>query len=57
MTRLPNRLPDYTLNGITASDDGTTVTFSASDGTKLFSIIKATGQFQVAGGYDTDTTL
>lgn len=37
-------------------DDGTNITISYN-GTALFRIVKATGNFQVAGGFDSDTSL
>ena len=42
-------LPSY-------ADDGTYITVSAS-GQALFRIEKSTGQMQILGGYDTDTTI
>ena len=37
-------------------DDGTYITVSHG-ATKLYRIVKATGQMQVAAGYDSDQTL
>jgi hypothetical protein len=41
---------------LTATDDGTYIT-CYTKGTALFRIVKATGQFQVKAGYDSDTTF
>ena len=43
-------------NVVTAVDDGTNITVSFGS-TALFRIVKSTGQMQILGGYDTDTTI
>ena len=42
--------------GLVAADDGTYIKVS-SGGTDLFRVRKSDGQFQVAGGFDSDTPL
>lgn len=41
---------------LTATDDGTYITV-ASGGTDLYRVRKSDGQFQVAGGYDSDIAI
>lgn len=42
--------------GSSWTDDGTYITVSYN-GTKMFRVKKSSGNFQVAGGFDSDTTL
>lgn len=46
----------FNPDGATLVDNGTTITLSYN-GTKVFRVVKATGDLQVAGGFDSDTTL
>ena len=51
-----NKILFIEIPGLSFADDGTYITVS-SGSTALFRVRKSDGQFQVAGGYDTDITL
>lgn len=49
-------MPIHNPSGFFGTDNGTTVLVQYGS-TKLFRVVKTTGQFQILGGYDSDVTL
>ena len=57
MARLPNRLPNYGVGGISVTDDGSTITFTDKDGNNFFSIDKTYFDLSIPGGFIDNATI